>query len=558
MHPDEETLLKWINDYETVPRVSLDEALHHGLTQSQALSLGTSIDLLGYLKYIPDERDQAGCGDCWVWTSTGVMEIALSVQNGIKDRLSTQFFQSCKTDSNACCGGNLNGFTTFYEEKEFAIPWNNPNASFQDGLRQCEDGLSFVSCSNISTTLNYPITHIQPVAIPTQGVGQSMAIANIKNVLQQSKGIYFAFFLPTKADWLTFQSFWYYQSESALWSPDSSYGKTWVNQEGGGHAVLIVGYNDDDPDPNNHYWIILNSWGTANGNRPNGLFRMSMYINYDCDYYYPSANKNYYSLQFMTLDVTVNAQPAPSQEPNLTSYQPQGWSDKIVVTNVPGTTTNTSLFLSTDTLYVNFAVVNDSDVAINSTFHVDLYVDGVLDNTWSLNPLNAHSYGVVTDYSIGSLSPGTHTIKIVADSTGAIAESNEGDNEYVKTITVKGNVPGPDLTGQWTSLGRSCKFSRRGESCKISGSLRVINTGELGAKSFYVDIYLSDNSRDLFLQSISVRSLGAGLSKTLKVSTNLPPTENGSGKYIVVVIDAEDYVDEADKENNILINGPIP
>lgn len=86
----------------------------------------------------------------------------------------------------------------------------------------------------------------------------------------------------------------------------------------------------------------------------------------------------------------------------------------------------------------------------------------------------------------------------------------------------------------------------------------MINTGELGAKSFYVDIYLSDNFRDLFLESISVRSLGAGLSKTLKVSTNLPPTETGSGKYIVVVIDAEDYVDEADKENNILINGPIP
>jgi hypothetical protein len=43
---------------------------------------------------------------------------------------------------------------------------------------------------------------------------------------------------------------------------------------------VIVGYNDDDANPNNHYWIVLNSWGT-NNNRPNGLFRLRMNVNYD-------------------------------------------------------------------------------------------------------------------------------------------------------------------------------------------------------------------------------------------------------------------------------------
>ena len=37
---------------------------------------------------------------------------------------------------------------------------------------------------------------------------------------------------------------------------------------------------------------------------------------------------------------------------------------------------------------------------------------------------------------MGSLSAGTHTIKIVTDSAGTIGESNEGDNEYTKTITI--------------------------------------------------------------------------------------------------------------------------
>ncbi|MFP3912096.1 MAG: C1 family peptidase, partial [Desulfobacteraceae bacterium] len=48
---------------------------------------------------------------------------------------------------------------------------------------------------------------------------------------------------------------------------------------GGGHAVLCVGYNDNDPE--NAYWVMLNSWGTT-AKRPNGLFRVDMDMNYDC------------------------------------------------------------------------------------------------------------------------------------------------------------------------------------------------------------------------------------------------------------------------------------
>jgi len=43
----------------------------------------------------------------------------------------------------------------------------------------------------------------------------------------------------------------------------------------------------------------------------------------------------------------------------------------------------------------------------------------------------------VNNYSIGSLSPGIHTITITADATGVIAESNENDNSYTKTINIQ-------------------------------------------------------------------------------------------------------------------------
>jgi len=62
-----------------------------------------------------------------------------------------------------------------------------------------------------------------------------------------------------------------------------------------------VGYNDDDPD--NAYWIMVNSWGTADGGRPNGTFRLDMNMNYDCYFYYPFP-RGYYSFYWQTLDIT--------------------------------------------------------------------------------------------------------------------------------------------------------------------------------------------------------------------------------------------------------------
>jgi C1A family cysteine protease len=306
MQPDPVTRRKWMDDYENAPRAFIDSVVGDRLDQAKAAGLGTSMSLINYLQYTPSERNQANCGDCWIWAGTGTMEVALDVQNGIKDRLSTQFPNSCKTDKNACCGGNLTDFASWYAAKGFAIPWSNSSASFQDGSRGCDNGSSPVSCGSISTSPNYPITSVQAVTITTTGVSQSTAINNIKNTLQQNKAVYYAFWLATDPDWSAFRDMFNNHGESTVWHPDPYCGQTWVEGGGGGHAVLIVGYNDDDPSPSNHYWIIVNSWGTGNGNRPNGIFRMPMYINYGCTYYDPGDNKNYQSHLFMSLDIAYN------------------------------------------------------------------------------------------------------------------------------------------------------------------------------------------------------------------------------------------------------------
>ena len=652
-------------------------------------ALAGSLSLLNHLQYTPEERSQGTCGNCWVWASTGVMEIALDVQKGIKDRLSAQYLNSCKTDNFACCGGNARKFADWYKSEGFAIPWSNANAAFEDDGTSCLNGSITISCDNISTIPNYPIISITAESVLTLGVGQSTAIANIKNILNQNKAIFMAFWLPNSSDWTRFYNFWYGDAEDDIWNPDLSCGHAY-GEGGSGHAVLLVGYNDDDPNPSNHYWILLNSWGIANGQRPNGLFRMAMNINYDCSYPYgyrllpalgfytlnttfgssatctysisPTSNSfsssggsgsvsvttqsgcswtvtenldwvtinsgssgtgsgivNYsvsanpdtsyregeitiagktiagktfelkqegsstiwsnillnlnsdfesgyvnwseYSsggykiltnyeiyafsgswfawlggydsaVEYIYQDVTIpsNATSAfidffywistdettplfafdkmaveirrPSDnallrpvssfsnlnwsnnwlwsgfyniseflgqtirlrfytttdyssptsffmdnirlwvafpaKPNLKPYQLTGWSDKIVVSKITGTNTDSSPLYTTDILYVDWAVINNGSGAISARFYYALSVDGVFKQEWHTDPpLNANASRAVTDFSIGSLSAGTHTIKIVVDSTGVIAESNEGDNEYTKTITVQ-------------------------------------------------------------------------------------------------------------------------
>jgi len=267
---------------------------------------GASFSLLPHLNYVPAERNQnPNCGNCWVWTGTGVVEIALHVQKGISDRLSIQFFNSTYQNGTgphwACCGGNPTSFADIYRNILLkAIPWANSNAYFRDGPQTCVAG-TLVPAATITASPYYTIGSIGPAEqIATHGVGEAQAIANIKSVLHQNKAIYFAYWLASAADWLTFQNWWDDSLETAIWSGDYSCGKVWTST-GGSHAVLCVGYNDDDPNPDNHYWLIVNSWG-APSNRPNGLFRIPMHYNYDCADSGGSPNTRWWTIPVTFID----------------------------------------------------------------------------------------------------------------------------------------------------------------------------------------------------------------------------------------------------------------
>ena len=139
----------------------------------------------------------------------------------------------------------------------------------------------------------------------------------------------------------------------------------------------------------------------------------------------------------ITGSASVTAAFVTSSLPNLAPYRPAGWSDKIVVSNVTGTYTDASPLSPADNLYVAWAEINNGGTATSARFFTDLYVDGMVVQTWYTDPpLNPNDFAYVVDYPIGTLSAGTHTLRIVMDSTGAVAEGNEGDNQYTKKIVV--------------------------------------------------------------------------------------------------------------------------
>jgi hypothetical protein len=153
-----------------------------------------------------------------------------------------------------------------------------------------------------------------------------------------------------------------------------------------------------------------------------------------------------------------------SMPPNLVPWQPVGWSGSLIVSTVTNTTTDASSIIEGQTLYLDWAVDNDSDSPITNRFYLRLYVDNQFRHEWYSDGLAAHHYAFVTDFILGTLNAGGHSLRLEADATGAVAEASESDNAFVKTIVVlPATSEAPHLTGMTIPPTGSFEFSLSGQ-----------------------------------------------------------------------------------------------
>jgi C1A family cysteine protease len=402
MYFTDEQMKEFVRRYNSAPKATIIPGLKAPIKTDAAPKgaaappQAAAVSLLPYLSYVPNERNQGGCGNCWVWGSTGVMEIDRSVRKGTANRLSIQFFNSNYNGGSgaswACCGGWPYQFAGFYNDKH-AIPWSNANAQYQDGSRACS-GSTSVAASSISTTPWYRIYSDTAVTIPTTGITQATAISNIKNVLNQNKAIAFTFFL-SDAGWTYWNDQWYYHPESDVMQLDQWCGGT----RDGGHTVTCVGYDDST-----HSWLMLNSWGTTTL-RPNGIFRVDYNMNYNC------MAGSYQAFYFETHNIVSSGDGIgvfrPSSEKWYLDFNHHGGSEKALTY---GLSTDKPITGDWDYTHTKgIGVYRDSE----HKFYLDTNLDGATDHrvlygTTGDIPLSGADWGSNWEDGIGVYRPSEH------------------------------------------------------------------------------------------------------------------------------------------------------
>jgi len=319
-------------------------------------------NLLSYFTYnIPTQRNQGSCGNCWVWASTAALEIDHAVKDNVYDRLSVQYFDSkYNKGASACAGGNLDKFTAWYASDHTPVPWSNLHAEYGDA--GAGTGPSLVSISSISTTPHYQLNTVSDSYVNTFTGSQSDAINAIKTQLNANKAVEYSFFYGSSG-WNDFQNFWSSSNETTIFDPTPHAGET----ETGGHAVLIVGY-DDSTDPGNPYWLVLNSWG-ASSKRPNGMFRLKMNMNYGAVCYYVY-NGQRYSYEQHTFQILNSSFDSTSTGPTIVGITPSSElnSSQSFITHLSGTN-----YFGTPVVKLNLTGFNDvvaTDVTVVSSTNI--------------------------------------------------------------------------------------------------------------------------------------------------------------------------------------------
>jgi Ca2+-binding RTX toxin-like protein len=145
--------------------------------------------------------------------------------------------------------------------------------------------------------------------------------------------------------------------------------------------------------------------------------------------------------------LTINITDVNESFSDLTPYKPSSWDDKIVISTQVGTNTNATQITIADTLYIDWAALNQGTQATVNQFYTRLSLNGNALQSWYSNlPVNPNFYSYVQDYTVAPLTAGTYTLKLEVDSTNQETESNETNNIYEKTFTVVPVASQPSLT----------------------------------------------------------------------------------------------------------------
>ncbi|MEQ1862852.1 MAG: CARDB domain-containing protein, partial [Chthoniobacteraceae bacterium] len=190
----------------------------------------------------------------------------------------------------------------------------------------------------------------------------------------------------------------------------------------------------------------------------------------------------------------------------------------IVVSRTSGTGTDTPVFQTSDTVFIDFSTINDGQAATGVATTADVFVDGALAAQPAIfDMLGAGMSASVLDVNAGSFAPGVHTVRVVLDSGGVLAERDEDDNVFTRDFTVNAPPTISDIT------------DRVMDEDQNTGAIAfTIGDAETAVASLTVS---ATSTRPSFLVSVG----GSGANRTVTVTPMA--NANGVGTITVTVSD---------------------
>ncbi len=120
--------------------------------------------------------------------------------------------------------------------------------------------------------------------------------------------------------------------------------------------------------------------------------------------------------------------------PNLTPYQPSGWSGPLVASLARGGRQTDATLAAGDTAWISLALANDGLAAASGDVVFRLTLDGALAGAWYVpGGLAAGTYAMIEDHPLVA-GAGFHDLALLIDPEDACHEEDEGDNVWLENL----------------------------------------------------------------------------------------------------------------------------